>query len=119
MRIYETMFVVKPDISEEERENLANGVVEFLQEKVGAQIDKVDRLGIKKTAYPLEKYNEADYTVVYFRCTGEKLTELETYFKVRPEFLRWQTFRREDLEKKEKKQGKKEEVSENTEKVEE
>jgi small subunit ribosomal protein S6 len=119
MRIYETMFIVKPDILEEERENLANGVVEFLSEKIGAQVDKVERWGIKKTAYPLKKYNEADYTVVYFRCNGENLAELENYFKVRPEFLRWQTFRREDLEKKEKKQVKKEEVSENTEKVEE
>ncbi|MBO8162070.1 MAG: 30S ribosomal protein S6 [Thermosipho sp. (in: Bacteria)] len=119
MRIYETMFIVKPDIAEEERENIAKGVVEFLSEKLGAQVDKVDRLGLKKTAYPLRKYNEADYTVVYFRCTGENLTELEKYFKVRPEFLRWQTFRRVDLEKKEKKQVKKEEVQENPEKVEE
>ncbi|MDK2886731.1 MAG: small subunit ribosomal protein [Thermosipho sp. (in: thermotogales)] len=119
MRIYETMFIVKPDISEEERENIANGVVEFLTEKLGAKVDKVDRWGIKKTAYPLKKYNEADYTVVYFRSTGENLTELEAYFRVRPEFLRWQTFRREDLEKKERKQTKKEEVQENPEKVEE
>ncbi|SHH56385.1 30S ribosomal protein S6 [Thermosipho atlanticus] len=119
MRIYETMLIVKPDIAEEERENIINNLVEFLTEKLGAQVDKVDRMGIKKTAYPLKKYNEADYTVIYFKCSGENLSELEQYFKVRPEFLRWQTFRREDLEKEEKKQAKKEEVSENTEKVEE
>lgn len=119
MRIYETMFIIKPDIAEEEREKLANGVVEFLKEKLNAQIDNVDRWGIRKTAYPLKKYNEADYTVVYFRANGEKLNELEMYFKVRPEFLRWQTFRRFDLEKKERKAAKKEETVENTEKVEE
>ncbi|OOC44150.1 30S ribosomal protein S6 [Thermosipho sp. 1074] len=119
MRIYETMFIVKPDITEEERENIANGVVEFLKEKLGAQVDNVDRWGIRKTAYPLKKYNEADYTVVYFRGEGLELTSLESYFKVRPEFLRWQTFRRIDLEKKERKQSKKVEVSENPEKVEE
>ncbi|QTA38375.1 30S ribosomal protein S6 [Thermosipho ferrireducens] len=118
MRIYETMFIVKPDLPEEERENIANGVVDFLTNKLGVQVDKLERLGVKKTAYPLKKYTEADYSVVYFRGEEVDLTEFETYFRVRPEFLRWQTFRREDLEKKEKKQLKKEEDNQPVEKVE-
>ncbi|ABR30500.1 30S ribosomal protein S6 [Thermosipho melanesiensis] len=119
MRIYETMFIIKPDIAEEEREKIAQGVVDYLKEKLGAHVDNVDRWGIRKTAYPLKKYNEADYTIVYFRGEGLDITVLESYFRVRPEFLRWQTFRRIDLEKKEKKQSRKEEGSENSEKVEE
>ena len=118
MRIYETMFIVKPDLSEEEREKIANGVVEFLTEKLGVQVDKFERLGVRKTAYPLKKYTEADYSVVYFRGEDVNLVEFETFFRVRPEFLRWQTFRREDLEKKEKKQLKTTEGNEIAEKVE-
>jgi len=36
------------------------------------------------------------------------LQELEEFYRVTPEIIRWQTFRRFDLEKKERKQQKKE-----------
>ena len=116
MRIYETMFIVKPDVSEEDRNILAENVKKFLEEKIGAQVDNVDRWGVRKLAYKIGKYFEGDYSVVYFRCNGQGLEQLENYFKVRPEFMRWQTFRREDLEKKERKaaRAKKEAPTEET-----
>ncbi|AMW32084.1 SSU ribosomal protein S6P [Fervidobacterium changbaicum] len=113
MRIYETMFIIKPDVPEEERNKLVENVKKFLEERVGAQVENVDRWGIRKLAYKIGKYFEGDYTVLYFRSNGQGLEQLENYFKVHPEFMRWQTFRREDLEKKERKaaRAKKEEVS--------
>ncbi|WP_448377723.1 30S ribosomal protein S6 [Fervidobacterium sp.] len=103
MRIYETMFIIKPDVPEEERNNLVEGVRKFLEERLGAQVENIDRWGIKKLAYKIGKYFEGDYTVLYFRSNGQGLEQLENYFKVHPDFMRWQTFRREDLEKKERK----------------
>ncbi|AFG34379.1 SSU ribosomal protein S6P [Fervidobacterium pennivorans DSM 9078] len=103
MRIYETMFIIKPDVPEEERNNLVEGVKKFLEERLGAQVENVDRWGIRKLAYKIGKYFEGDYTVIYFRSNGQGLDQLENYFKVHPDFMRWQTFRREDLEKKERK----------------
>ncbi|MGC8820521.1 MAG: 30S ribosomal protein S6 [Fervidobacterium sp.] len=106
MRIYETMFIVKPDVPEEERNKLVENVKKFLEERVKAQVESVDRWGMRKLAYKIGKYFEGDYAVMYFRCDGQGLNQLENYFKVHPEFMRWQTFRREDLEKKEKKERK-------------
>jgi len=103
MRIYETMFIIKPDVPEEERNKLVEGVKKFLEERLGAQVENVDRWGIRKLAYKIGKYFEGDYTVLYFRSNGQGLEQLENYFKVHPDFMRWQTFRREDLEKKERK----------------
>lgn len=102
MRIYETMFIIKPDVSEGERNKLVENVKKFAEERVKAQVDSVDRWGLRKLAYKIGKYLEGDYTVMYFRSNGRGLDQLENYFKVHPEFMRWQTFRREDLEKKEK-----------------
>ncbi len=102
MRVYETMFIVRPDLSEEQRNKLAENVKKFLEERLGATVDSVSRWGIRKFAYRLKKFWEGDYTVLYFRSNGENLDQLENYFKVHPEFLRWQTFRREDIEKKER-----------------
>ena len=102
MRIYETMFIIKPDVPEEERNKLVENAKKFLEERVKAQVETVDRWGIRKLAYKIGKYFEGDYTVMYFRSNGQGLEQLENYFKVHPEFMRWQTFRREDLEKKER-----------------
>ncbi len=115
MRIYETMFIIKPDVPEEERNKLVENVKKFLEERVKAQVETVDRWGIRKLAYKIGKYFEGDYTVMYFRSNGQGLEQLENYFKVHPEFMRWQTFRREDLEKKERKAArqKTEETQEN------
>lgn len=112
MRIYETMFIIKPDVPEEERNKLVENVKKFLEERVKAQVENVDRWGMRKLAYKIGKYFDGDYTVVYFRSNGQGLEQLENYFKVHPEFMRWQTFRREDLEKKERRaaRSKKEEV---------
>lgn len=113
MRIYETMFIIKPDVPEEERNKLVENVKKFLEERVKAQVENIDRWGMRKLAYKIGKYFDGDYTVVYFRSNGQGLEQLENYFKVHPEFMRWQTFRREDLEKKERKaaRAKKEEVA--------
>jgi len=115
MRIYETMFIIKPDVPEEERNKLVENAKKFLEERVKAQVETVDRWGIRKLAYKIGKYFEGDYTVMYFRSNGQGLEQLENYFKVHPEFMRWQTFRREDLEKKERKAArqKTEETQEN------
>uniref|UniRef100_A0A7C4RX34 Small ribosomal subunit protein bS6 n=1 Tax=Fervidobacterium thailandense TaxID=1008305 RepID=A0A7C4RX34_9BACT len=103
MRIYETMFVIKPDVPEQQREELVEKTKKFLEERVKATVENVDRWGLRKLAYKIGKYYDGDYTVIYFRCNGQGLDQFENFFKVHPEFMRWQTFRREDLEKKERK----------------
>lgn len=107
-RIYESMFIVAPNIPEAEREKLVEKVKNIIEERVGGRIEKVDRMGLRKFAYEIKKFSEGDYTVIYFRCDGQRLQELEEFYRVTPEIIRWQTFRRFDLEKKERKQQKKE-----------
>lgn len=107
-RIYESMFIVAPNIPEAEREKLVEKVKNIIEERVGGRIEKVDRMGLRKFAYEIKKFSEGDYTVIYFKCDGQRLQELEEFYRVTPEIIRWQTFRRFDLEKKERKQQKKE-----------
>lgn len=102
-RIYETMFIVVPTLDEEERENVVKKVQDFIQERLEGKIDNVDRWGIRKLAFKVKKFTEGDYTVILFRASPEKLNQLENFYHITQEIFRWQTFRREDLEKKERK----------------
>ncbi len=99
-RIYETLFIVSPRIDEEERESIVEKVTAYIEERVGGEIRSVDRWGIKKLAYRVRKgFAEGDYSVILFDADAETVLGLERLYNVTPEIFRWQTFRREDLEK--------------------
>jgi len=96
LRVYETMFIMDPTIPEEEREKLVE------------KVKNVDRWGVRKLAYRIKKFLEGDYTVILFRAPGDTVNNLEEFYRITPEIFRWQTFRRFDIEKKERKAKKKE-----------
>lgn len=102
-RIYETMFIVSPKLDEEERNAMAEKVRDYIVERVGGTIEKFDRWGVRKLAYRVAKgFSEGDYTVIQFRADPETVDILERFYGITPDVFRWQTFRREDLEKAEK-----------------
>jgi len=106
LRIYEVMFITDPRIPEESREAAVEKVKKVIETRVAANIEKVDRWGIRKLAYklPKTKLTEGDYTVIQFRCDGSNLGELNNLFTVTPEFVRKQIVRRTDIEKIERKE---------------
>jgi small subunit ribosomal protein S6 len=83
---------------------MAEKVRDYIVERVGGTIEKFDRWGIRKLAYRVTKgFSEGDYTVIQFKADSESVDILEKFYGITPEIFRWQTFRREDLEKAEKK----------------
>jgi len=104
-RIYETMFVVKPDLSEEMRNQIIQKVKGWLEERIGAEFIEEVRWGLRKLAFRTQNgnYREGDYTYYIYKADPEKIIILEEQFHITQEVMRFQTFRREDLEKKEKK----------------
>ncbi len=107
LRVYETMFIMSPELSKEERDALAEKVKSFIEERLGGKVETFDRWGIRKLAYKIRQFTEGDYTVILFRAPGDKVNELEYFYRITPEIFRWQTFRRFDIEKKERKERKK------------
>jgi len=103
-RIYESMFIMDPRLKVEEREALVEKVKNIIVERVKGNIQTVNHWGIRKLAYPINHQVEGDYTVLLFKAPTTDLDKLEEFFRVTPQILRWQTFRREDLEKKERKE---------------
>lgn len=103
MRIYETMFIIDPRLSEQEREALVEKVKSVINERVAGKIREENRWGLRKLAYPIAHQTEGDYTVIIFNAEPTNMNKLEEFYRVTPQIIRWQTFRREDLEKKEKK----------------
>jgi small subunit ribosomal protein S6 len=105
MRIYEELFIIKPDVPEEE----ADQFVETLKTQLttaGATIDKVDKWGKRKLAYRVDKYREGAFVLIQFTAGPETVKELERRLRVADMVLKFLTVRIDEtlkrLEKRKK-----------------
>jgi small subunit ribosomal protein S6 len=107
MRIYEELFIVKPDAPEEE----VDAFVETLRTQLtnsGATVDKVDKWGKRKLAYRVDKYREGSYVLLQFSANAETVKELERRLRVSDVVIKFltvridETLKRLDKRKKER-----------------
>ena len=92
MRIYEELFIVKPDAAEEETDQL----VEQLQQVIaggGGAIDKLEKWGIRRLAYRVQKYDEGCYVLLQFRASPDTVKEIERRLRVADSVLKFLTVR--------------------------
>ena len=92
MRIYEELFILKPDIPEEE----VDPFVEQLRTNLtsaGATVDQVDKWGKRRLAYRVEKYREGFYVLLQFTAPPEAVKELERRLRVSDSVLKYLTVR--------------------------
>ena len=91
-RIYETVFVLNPDLSEEEVAAGVQSTIELLETR-GSEIIRTEPGGKRRLAYPIEKQRYGFYSLIHFRGTSEALTELERMYRLNDKVLRYLTVR--------------------------
>ena len=99
MRVYEELFIVKPDTPEEE----VAGFIEQIKSIItggGGTIDKVDRWGIRKLAYRVQKFAEGNYTLIQFSSSPELVHEVERRMRVADMVIKFITVRIDEKIKK-------------------
>ena len=81
MRLYEALFIVKPDAPEEEVDGFVDQIKQVITSGNGT-VEKADKWGVRKLAYRLQKYNEGIYVLVQFSSSPELVKEIERRFRV-------------------------------------
>jgi small subunit ribosomal protein S6 len=92
MRIYEELFIVKPDAPDEE----ADHFVEQLRTQLtasGGTLDKVEKWGKRRLAYKVDKYHEGAYVLLQFSAGPEAVKELERRLRVSDLVIKFLTVR--------------------------
>lgn len=92
MRVYEELFIVKPDAPEEEVEGFVEQIKQVISNGKGT-VDKVDKWGVRKLAYRVSKYNEGNYVLVQFSSTPELVHEVERRMRVADLVIKFITVR--------------------------
>jgi small subunit ribosomal protein S6 len=99
MRVYEELFIVKPDAPEEEVEGFIEQVKQVISTGHG-NVDKVDHWGVRKLAYKISKYNEGRYVLVVFSSSPELVHEVERRMRVADMVIKFITVRVDEKQKK-------------------
>ena len=92
MRIYEELFIVRPDATEEEVDPLVEQLKNVITQ-AGGTLDKAEKWGVRKLAYKILKYNEGQYVLLQFSSKPETVKEVERRLRVADLVLKYLTVR--------------------------
>lgn len=100
MRIYEELFILRPDAAEEEIDAYIEQIKALIVSSKGT-VDKVEKWGVRKLAYRVEKRNEGFYILVQFSTESTALVkEVERRMRVTDSVMKWITVRTDEALKK-------------------
>ena len=108
-RIYEELFILRPDITDEEVTPVIEQVRGIITQ-AGGTVDKEERWGVRKLAYRIEKRAEGYYVLIQFSAPAATVKELERRLRVNDAVLKFLTVRIDEklkwLEKRRKEREK-------------
>ena len=88
MRRYETIFILRPTIGEEQINTIIDNTTKIIQSDKG-QIIESDKWGVKKLAYPIKKETLGFYVFFDYAGTPEAVSEIERKFRIDDAVLRY------------------------------
>lgn len=88
MKKYEAMFIVKPDLSEEEKKVLFNQISDAVTKNQGTLTSANIWSEKRKLYFPLKKCREGVYYLVNFDVAPAAISELSNTYKLNENILR-------------------------------
>lgn len=116
MRYYEMIFILHPNIPEEELSVVTEKVTAVIDRNKG-EVIKLDNWGKKRCAHTIKKCTKGYFFLLYFMATPTILQELDKTLRYNEKVLRYQTVivekdKIEALKKEKEKENQEQEVAE-------
>ena len=92
MRVYEELFIVRPDATDEEVEPVIEQIRNVVTQ-AGGTVDLTEKWGIRRLAYRVAKYEEGQYILLQFTAKAETIREIERRLRVADMVLKFLTVR--------------------------
>jgi len=98
-RAYEVMFIVRPDLAEEETERVIS-TVESGATAAGLTVKNVERMGKRRLAYKVRKFQDGLYVLLTVEGAGGAVAELERRLRVAEPVIKYITVRVDEEQKR-------------------
>ena len=98
-RKYEVMFILRPDTPEEDLDRLLQ-TMETNVAATGGKVTGFERMGKRRLAYTVKKFQEGIYILAFVEGPGSVLKELERRLRVQELVIKFLTVRTDEEEKR-------------------
>jgi small subunit ribosomal protein S6 len=98
-RTYELMFIVRPDMAEEDLDKLI-ATLEAAVPASGGTVKSVDKMGKRRLAYAVRKFHDGMYVLMTVEGGGEMVHELERRLRVTEPVIKFITVRTDEEQKR-------------------
>lgn len=98
MRKYETVFILDPGSDDATRDKEIKKVEELIEKHKGKLI-QTDPWGMRRLHYRIKKKNEGYYVLVQFEAPAALIRELDRYYKLNENLLRYIIVQQKDKTK--------------------
>ena len=99
LRSYEVMYIVRPDLAEEETERVIS-TVESGATTAGVTVKNVERMGKRRLAYKVRKFHDGVYVLLTVEGPGGAVAELERRLRVTEPVIKYITVRVDEEQKR-------------------
>jgi small subunit ribosomal protein S6 len=87
-REYELVFVVRPDVADEDLEVIKDRTTRILEERDGSLLE-IEDWGKRRLAYDIRKYNKGHYFLFRYLGGANAVDEIERIFRIDDSILRF------------------------------
>ena len=98
-RTYELMFIVRPDMAEEDLDRLIS-TLETQASNAGATVKNVERMGKRRLAYLVRGFGDGMYILFTLEGNGEHIHEIERRLRVTEPVIKFLTVRVDEEQKR-------------------
>jgi len=88
MKKYEIMFIVRPNLEDEQRKQVIENFTNILT-KEKAEIIKNDNLGLKNLAYEINDFRKGHYVVLNVNAPIEAINEFDRLARISEDIIRY------------------------------
>src|SRR5574337_914128 len=98
-RTYEVMFIVRPDLTDEDVDKLISSL-EGNVTGAGGTVKSVERMGKRRLAYIVRKFQDGIYVLLTVEAAGSVVPELERRMRVTEPVIKFITVRVDEEQKR-------------------
>jgi len=98
-RTYEVMFIVRPDMTEEDQDKLV-ATLEGHVATAGGTVKNVERMGKRRLAYVVRRFQDGIYVLLTLEGDGAMVKELERRLRVTEPVIKFITVRVDEEQKR-------------------
>ena len=95
MPLYESIFIVRPSLSDEDTEKVL-GKMKGVLEKSGATLVKLENWGRKKLAYEVKRERKGTFVYLNFESSGNAVGDLERSYRFEDSIIKFMTVKQEE-----------------------